>query len=484
MQTALHLKTSGKEALDLIIRKGTVVTASDTFSADIGIEDGRIRAIADVIEGSGKTPTIDASGLLVMPGGVDVHTHLDTPGLLADTEDDFFSGTVAAAHGGTTSIINFCPQIKGRGLLESLTVHRNRADSKAVIDFALHSIVSDPSPRALEELAALPNHGVTSFKVFMAYKGDTMVDDGMLIRVLHEARENGALVMVHAENGEAVEYLRNSFAAEGKLTPLYHVLSRPPRVEAEATARAIALAELTKASIYIVHVSCAEALEEVVRGRSRGIDVHAETCSHYLSITDKVFEAPGFESGKYVFTPPPRNADQPQIIWDGLSRGHLEVVSSDHAPYNFRGGKDVGKEDFRLIPNGAPGVEERMTLVWQGVVAGRFSPNRFVDLTATTPAKIFGLYPSKGTVAVGSDADIVLWNPTVKRTFTHSQLHSAVDYTVYEGMEVVGAPETVISRGDIIVRRGKFNGAAGRGRYIHRRRRPEVSKVNLEIQGE
>ncbi|MCC2096540.1 MAG: dihydropyrimidinase, partial [Hyphomicrobiales bacterium] len=383
----------------------------------------------------------------------------------------------------TTTVINFCPQIKGSGLLESLAVHRGRADPKVVIDFALHSIVSDPSPLALSELSALPAAGVTSFKLFMAYKGDTMVDDGTLIRVLHEARANGALVMVHAENGDAVEYLRERFAAQDKLSPRYHALSRPPRVEAEATARAIALAELTGAPIYIVHVSCGEALEEVVRGRKRGVDVHAETCSHYLSVTDRVFDGPGFESGKYVFTPPPRAANQPEVIWNAIARGDLELVSSDHAPYNFAGGKDIGKDDFRSIPNGAPGIEERMTLVWQGVAQGRFSPNRFVDLTATTPAKIFGLYPSKGTIAVGSDADIVIWNPDARRRFTQNDLHSAVDYTVYEGMDVVGAPDTVISRGDVIVRSGNFHGVAGRGRYIHRQKRqPATLAFDREIE--
>lgn len=468
--------------MDLIVRGGTIVTASDTFKADIGIKDGRVRLIADAIAAENGARTINASGLLVLPGGVDVHTHLATPGPLADTEDDFFSGTVAAAHGGTTTIINFCPQIKGRGLLESLAVHRQLADPKAVVDFALHSIVSDPSPIALSELSALPNEGVTSFKLFMAYKGDTMVDDGTLIRVLHEARENGALVMVHAENGEAVEYLRDRFAAQGKLSPRYHALSRPPRVEAEATARAIALAELTDASIYIVHVSCGATLDEVIRGRKRGVDVHAETCSHYLSVTDKVFDAPGFESGKYVFTPPPRDASQPELIWNAIASGDLEVVSSDHAPYNFRGGKDIGREDFRSIPNGAPGIEERMMLVWQGVVEGRLSPNRFVDLTATTPAKIFGLYPQKGTIAIGADADIVVWNPDVRRRLTQSELHSAVDYTVYEGMDIVGAPETVISRGQVIVHGGVFKGAAGRGRYIHRYRRHAAPAINPETQ--
>ncbi|RTM08860.1 MAG: dihydropyrimidinase [Hyphomicrobiales bacterium] len=454
--------------MDLIIKNGTVVTASDTFVADIGVLNGRISAIADAIEADSRTKIIDAAGRLVMPGGVDVHTHLDTPGLLADTEDDFLSGTIAAAHGGTTSIINFCPQIKGSGLLESLAEHRRRADPKAVIDFALHSIVSDPSERTLAELSSLPGEGVTSFKVFMAYKGDTMVDDGTLIRVLDEAQANGALVMVHAENGEAVEFLRDRFAGEGKLSPRYHALSRPPRVEAEATARAIALAELASASIYIVHVSCGEALEEVIRGKRRGVDVHAETCAHYLHITDAVFDTPGFEGGKYVFTPPPRGSHQPKLIWDALARGDLEVVSSDHAPYNFVGGKDIGRDDFRQIPNGAPGIEERMTLVWQGVANGQLSPNRFVDLVATTPAKIFGLYPCKGTIAVGSDADLVIWNPDITRRLTRDDLHSAVDYTMFEGMEVLGAPETVISRGDVIVQGGAFTGATGRGRYIHR----------------
>lgn len=457
--------------MDLIVRGGTIITAQDTFAGEIGVRDGRICVVADHIDAGPDTKIVDATDRLVMPGGVDVHTHLDTPGLLADTEDDFLSGTIAAAHGGTTTIINFCPQIKGSGLLDSLAEHRRRADPKAVIDFALHSIVSDPTPNTLAELPQLSDAGVTSFKLFMAYKGDTMVDDGTLIQVLHAARSSGALVMVHAENGEAVEFLRNRFADEGKLSPRYHALSHPPRVEAEATARAIALAELVDAPVYIVHVSCSEALEEVVRGRNRGVDVHAETCAHYLHVTDCVFDAPGFEGGKFVFTPPPRGADQPGVLWEAVRRGDLEIVSSDHAPYNFRGGKDIGKDDFRQIPNGAPGIEERMTLVWQGVVRGHISANRFVDLVATTPAKLFGLYPQKGTIAVGGDADLLIWNPESRRKLTRSALHSAADYTMFEGMDVRGGPETVLSRGEIIVRAGEFDGSAGRGRYLRRRPR-------------
>ncbi|CAN7634967.1 dihydropyrimidinase [Brucella pseudogrignonensis] len=455
--------------MDVVIQNGTVVTASDMFRADVAARDGKITAIADRIRASSGVRVIDASGMLVMPGGVDVHTHLQTPGLQADTADDFFTGTVAAAFGGTTTIINFCPQIRGQGLLTSLAEHRRLADPNAVIDFALHSIVADPSETTLSELGSLPACGVTSFKLFMAYKGDTMIDDGTMIRVLDEAARRGIIVMVHAENGDAVEFLRNRFAAEGKLSPRYHALSRPPRVEAEAINRAIALAEIAEAPLYIVHVSCEEALDEVRRGRMRKVNVRAETCAHYLHITDEVFDQPGFEGGKYIFTPPPRTAGQPGILWDALRNGDLQIVSSDHGPYMFHGGKDIGMNDFRLIPNGAPGIEERMTLVWQGVTRGLLTPSRFVDLVSTTPAKLFGLYPAKGTIAIGVDADIVVWNPSVERCFSVDTLHSAVDYTMYEGMSVRGGAQTVLSRGEVIIENGVFHGTAGRGHYIARK---------------
>ncbi len=455
--------------MDAVIQNGTVVTASDMFRADIATKNGKITAIADRIKPQPGVRIIDAGGMLVMPGGVDVHTHLQTPGMLADTADDFFTGTVAAAHGGTTSIVNFCPQIRGSGLLASLAEHRRLADPKAVIDFALHSIVADPSENTLAELSALPAQGVTSFKLFMAYKGDTMIDDGTMIRVLDEAARRGVIVMVHAENGDAVEFLRDRFAAEGKLSPRYHALSRPPRVEAEATNRAIALAEIAGAPLYIVHVSCAEALEEVRRGRARKVNVRAETCSHYLHITEEVLDQPGFEGGKYIYTPPPRSVGQPEVLWEALNCGDLQVVSSDHGPFMFKGAKDIGKDDFRLIPNGAPGIEERMVLVWQGVVRGLLTPSRFVDISSTTPAKLFGLYPDKGTIAIGADADIVIWDPSAERRLSVETLHSAVDYTMYEGMSVLGAARTVLSRGDVIIDNGVFHGAPGRGRYIKRR---------------
>ncbi len=457
--------------MDTVIQNGTVVTASDTFNADIAIRDGKVVAIADRIKAGQGTRVVDAAGKLVMPGGVDVHTHLQTPGQLADTADDFHTGTIAAACGGTTTIINFCPQLRGLGLLASLQEHRRLADPEAVIDFALHSIVASPSAATMSEIRSLPEQGVTSVKLFMAYKGDTMIDDNTMIRVLVEAAELGLLVMVHAENGDAVEYLRTRYAEQGKLSPLYHALSRPPRVEAEATARAIALAEIVGASLYIVHVSCREALDEVVRGRARGVKVNAETCTHYLYIDESRLDQPDFEGGKFIYTPPPRKADQIPVLWDALAKGDLEVVSSDHGPHFFKGGKDIGKDDFRRIPNGAIGIEERMSLVWQGVVRGEISQNRFVDLVATQPAKLFGLYPAKGTIAVGFDADMVIWDPDAEKTFSVSNLHSANDYTIYEGVSVRGAPDAVMSRGEVIVEQGNFRGAAGRGRFIARQPR-------------
>ncbi len=455
--------------MDLIIRGGTIVTAADTFIADIGIADGKVVQIGGELA-AGDVPVIDAHDRLVLPGAIDVHTHLDAPSQDSYTVDDFLTGTIAAACGGTTSIVDFCAQQRGQSLLAALDDWHAKASGKAVVDYGFHMIVVDLSPAARDELARLPDMGVTSFKLFMAYKGQSMVNDDVLLEVLDQARRYGALVLVHAENGEAAEFLRRRLLRQGKTDPKYHATSRPPRVEAEATSRAIALAEIVGASIYIVHVSCEEALEEVMRGRARGVDVLAETCSQYLYLTEDVLDQPGFEGAKYVFTPPARQAHQPPLLWKALAEHALQVVSSDHAPFNFVGGKDVGRSDFTKIPNGGPGIEERPALVFQGVHDGRLSLNRFVDLVATTPAKIFGLYPDKGTIAIGSDADLAIWDPNLDWALHGSELHHRVDYTMYEGMKIRGAPQTVTRRGEVIVRDREFIGRPGSGQFLPRRR--------------
>jgi dihydropyrimidinase len=456
-------------ALDLIIRNGTVVTASDQFAADVGVRNGKIAVLASYID-EPATRELDATGCLVLPGGVDVHTHMDSLSFGMESADDWRTGTIAAACGGTTTIVDFAHQVPGQGAIETIEGWHRRAQGKAAIDYGFHCIVADPTDAVIAELTSLPDLGVTSYKVFLAYKGMSMVDDAQFIRILAEARDAGAMVMVHAEHGELVDHLQRKLVAAGKLAPTYHAASRPPRVEAEATARAIALAEVIGASLYIVHVSCEEALEEVMRGKARGVDVHAETCTHYLYASEADLERPNFEGAKFVFTPPPRDPRNHNVLWSALARDDLEVVSSDHSAWSFDGQKSRGRDDFTQIPNGAPGIEERLMMTWQGVNAGRITPSRFVELTATAPARIFGLSPRKGTIAIGSDADLVVWDPAARATISQAMLHHAVDYTVYEGTEIRGMPRDVLLRGEMIVERREYVGTPGTGRFLRRDR--------------
>jgi dihydropyrimidinase len=460
--------------MDTLIRNGTVVTASGVAKADVALAAGKIAAIAPGLDGSGAR-IIDASNCYVMPGGVDVHTHLDTPAFNSTTADDFETGTRAAACGGTTSIVDFCQQPHGASLAEALRLWHAKADGKAAIDYGFHIIVSDMTESVLAELGSLPDEGITSFKLFMAYRGMLYVDDLAIVRALDTARQSGALVMVHAENGDAAWFLQRKYVAEGKTAPKYHAETRPPRVEAEATARAIALAEILGSSVYIVHLTCRESLEEVVRGRLRGVDVLAETCTQYLYTTKEDLDRDGFEGAKFVFTPPARSRADQEALWHALSHRTLELVSSDHSSWNFKGSKDLGLNDFSKIPNGAPGIEERMMMVYQGVNAGRISLTRFVDLTATRPAQIFGLFPRKGTIAIGSDADIVIWDPEKRRTIRQSNLHHAVDYTLFEGTEIRGAPRTVLLRGELLLDDETYVGTPGMGQFLKRQKyRPNL----------
>jgi dihydropyrimidinase len=453
--------------LDLSIENGLLVTASSTSRADLGVKDGKIVQIGGHL-GEAKR-RIDAAGRYVMPGGIDVHTHLDAPGVGFNTADDFLTGTIAAACGGTTTIVDFCQQQRGETLQEALAGWHRKADGKAVIDYGFHIIVVDFNPGVEEELLALPGQGISSFKLFMAYKGAQMVDDRTLVRTLAQARKSGALVMVHAENGDAADFLVEENLQAGNTAPKYHALSRPPRVESEATGRAIALAELAGAPIYIVHLTCRDSLEEVLNGRRRGVDVRAETCTHYLYATKEDLARDGFEGAKWVFTPPARSEEDQRVLWRALGDGTLQAVSSDHASWSYADHKSLGKDDFSKIPNGAPGIEERLTMVYQGVNAGHISMNRFVELVATNPARLFGMFPEKGTIAVGSDADIVIWDPEATVTMSQSELHHKVDYTVYEGKEVRGRPQTVVRRGEVIVEDRQFVGRPGTGKFIRRR---------------
>ncbi len=457
--------------MHLLIKNGTVVTAADTFTADVEVDGEHIVRLGQGLDvRSPDARVVDATGKYVLPGGVDPHTHLDSPSQDTVTADDYLTGTIAAACGGTTSLINFCFQQKGRGLNEILDHFAERARGKAAIDYGFHGMINDLTPSVFDEIATLPERGVTSIKLFMAYRGANMVDDRTLARTLQEAKRNGVLVMVHAENGDAADLLQQQLVSEGHTAPRYHAPSRPPRVEAEATARAAALAEVLDAPIYIVHVSCREAVEEIERARARGVNIMGETCTHYLYFDERDLDRPGFEGAKWVYTPPPRGQDQPPLMWRAIAGRSLGVVASDHCPFNFHGQKDLGASDFTKIPNGAPGIEERLMFTYQGVNDGRLTLNRFVDLVSTTPARIFGLHPRKGTIAIGSDADLVIWNPSAELTMTKSELHENVDYTLYEGKRIKGLPETVTLRGEVIVENRQFVGQPGHGRFLERKR--------------
>ncbi len=455
--------------MDIKISSGTIITPTDTYRADIGIEKGQIVEIATKISESAKE-VIDATGSYVFPGGIDVHTHLDMPFMGSFSSDDFETGTIAAAHGGTTCIVDFAIQGKGQSLKQTLNAWKAKAKGKAVFDYGFHIAVCDLTERILNEIPRAVAEGVSSFKTFLAYKGALMIDDGALFQILRRSREAGALVMIHAENGDIIDLMVKEMLAQKKTAPKYHALSRPPEAEGEATGRAIAIAQMAGTPIYIVHLSCKEALDKVKEARDSAFPVLAETCPQYLILSSKNYEEPGFNGAKYVMSPPLRDRSNHALLWQALASGDLQVISTDHCPFNFKGQKDLGKKDFSLIPNGAPGIEHRLCLVYnEGVNKKRISVNRFVDLVSTTPARLFGLYPEKGTVAVGSDADLIVFDSKQRFTITQKTNHQNVDYTPYEGYNGRGVPRVVISQGKVIVREGKFLGRAGQGRYIKRK---------------
>jgi dihydropyrimidinase len=454
---------------DTVIQNGTVVTATDTYAGDIGIVGDKISAIAQSLPIENATKVIDAKGKLVMPGGIDVHTHLDMPFGGTTSADDFETGTIAAAHGGTTTLIDFAIQYKGQTLRQAFDTWMKKADGKAATDYAFHCIITDLGDAQLDEMGQLVREGVSSFKLFMAYPGVFMLDDASIFKAMSQAAKFGGLICMHAENGGAIDVIVKRALAEGKTAPKYHALTRPTTAEAEATGRAIALAEMAGAPVYIVHLSCNEALEKVREARDRGLPAYAETCPQYLYLSLENFDAPGFEGAKYVFTPPLREKWHQEKLWHGLAHDTLQVVSTDHCPFCFKEQKEMGKGDFTKIPNGGPGVENRMSLIYSGGVAGkRFSANRFVQLVSTAPAKLFGLYPKKGTIAVGSDADIVIFDPNEQQVISAKTHHMRVDYSMFEGIRVTGVAKTVLSRGRVVVEGGKFVGRAGAGQFIRR----------------
>ena len=454
---------------DLVIRNGTIATAADIMQCDIGVQNGKITALGfDLAPG---VLEIDASDRLILPGGVDAHCHIDEPmsGNVV-MADDFYTGTIAAACGGTTTVIPFARQFKGQSLKAAIADAHQRANGKVVIDYAFHPIISDPTSEVLnDELPSLIQSGYTSFKIYMTYD-DLKLNDYQLLSVLAVARREGALTMVHAENTDCIAWMIAQLEEAGKILPYHHAVSRPMVVEREATHRAISLSELVDVPILIVHVSGREAIEQIQWAQNRGLRLYAETCPQYLFLTEEDL-GHGFEGAKCVCSPPPRDKANQQAVWNGLVNGVFQVFSSDHAPFRFDDpqGKQVGgtKGAFKYIPNGAPGIETRLPLLFsEGVNQQRIDIHQFVALTATNPAKLYGLYPRKGTISIGSDADLVIWNTQHRVTITNGMLHHNVDYTPYENMAIQGYPEITLSRGEIVWQQGQVKAISGRGQFL------------------
>jgi dihydropyrimidinase len=451
----------------VLIRNGTVVTADGSRAADVLTDGETIAAVAPGIPADADR-THDAAGKYVIPGGIDVHTHLDMPFGDTVTADDFATGTVAAACGGTTCIVDFAVQEHGRSLREALDVWHRKAEGKAAVDYGFHVIVCDAAPTLEAEMDALVAEGVPSFKLFTAYPGRLMLDDGAIFRALRRSAENGARVMVHAENGGVIDALQREALLAGRRSPREHPRTRPALAEAEATHRVIALAELAGAPVYVVHVSAAEAVDEIAAARSRGVAAFGETCPQYLVLSAELYEGPGFEGAKYVMSPPLRDRRAQERLWRALAAGELQVVATDHCSFRMDQ-KAVGRDDFTKIPGGAPGIETRLSLLFDGGVrGGRFGIERFVALTASEPAKLFGLWPRKGCIAPGADADVVVWDPDRRVTLGASTLHMNVDYSPFEGRVVRGAPDLVLSRGEVVAEGGRFVGRQGAGRFVRR----------------
>ncbi|MFC5069936.1 dihydropyrimidinase [Flaviflagellibacter deserti] len=466
---------------DLILRGGTVVTEADTTRCDVGIRNGKIVALADDL-GTAAAEVIDATGKWILPGGIDSHVHLSQPsGPGIKMADDFETGTRSAAFGGNTMVLPFCLQQKGQSLREALKHYHAEADGRCYTDVSFHLIISDPSEQLLgQELPALVQDGYTSFKVFMTYE-DLRLSDLELLQVMDVGRSTGALVMVHAENHDAIRFLTERLEREGRTAPRHHATSRPIAVEREATHRAISLAEIVDVPVMIVHVSNREAIEEIRRGRQKGLKIFGETCPQYLVLTESDLDGLNMEGAKYVCSPPPRDQESQDACWQGIEDGTFDVYSSDHCPFRYEdaAGKLApnGRTSFRWIPNGIPGIATRLPILFsEGVVKGRISPQRFVALTSTNHARAYGLYPRKGTIAIGADADIAIWDPARTVTITHDLLHDGCDYTPYEGMEITGWPITTIVRGVTVVLDGELVSNKPQGTYIPRELSEFVSR--------
>jgi dihydropyrimidinase len=453
-----------------LITNGTIVTADGSSTADVLVNGETIAMIGTDLAAAGVAAdeTIDAAGRYVIPGAIDVHTHMELPFGGTFARDTFETGTRAAAFGGTTTIVDFAVQSKGQSLRQGLDAWHAKAEGNATIDYGFHMIMSDVNDASLAEMDQLVAEGVPDFKLFTAYPGVFFSDDGAIFRAMQQTAQNGGLIMMHAENGLAIDVIAADTVAAGMTDPIGHGLARYAVLEGEATNRVIRLAQAAGVPVYIVHLSAREALEAVTRARDEGLPAFAETCPQYLFLSlDDLGH--GFEGAKYVCSPPLRSADHQADLWRGLVKDDLQVVSTDHCPFDFEGQKELGRDDFRKIPNGLPGVEDRVDLLHDGgVAAGRISPERWVEIISTAPAKLFGMYPRKGAIAVGSDADLVIYDPNRSRTISAATHHMNVDYSCYEGRTVQGASDIVMSRGSVVVRDGAWTGTKGHGRFLRR----------------
>jgi dihydropyrimidinase len=458
--------------MSVLIKGGRIVTAADDYVGDVYVDNGTISLIGESLD-QPADKVIDAAGKYVIPGAIDPHTHIEMFFGGTTTCDDFTSGTVSAAFGGTTTLIDFCMQAAGTSFAQALENYHEKIDRcKPVIDVGFHIGVTDlREGGTLEDLAKLPDEGVTSYKLFMAYKGAVMVDDETLFKTMETAAETGALVMVHAENGDAIDVIVKEAVAEGKKEPIWHARTRPMETEAEATNRAIQLAHVAGSPLYVVHVSCRPSVEPIALAREKGWNAWGETCTQYLFVDETALDKPGFEGAKYIYTPPPRPKEHQEHLWKALTADVLSVVSTDHCPFNWPEQKGINGEEFQVVPNGGPGIENRLHMLHEfGVRTGRITLNRLVELTSTNVAKLFGLYPRKGTIAVGSDADVVVWDPEKELTISAESHHSNVNYNLFEGTKVTGAPEVVMVRGQVIVENDELVGKPGDGQFVKRAR--------------
>ncbi|MGH9303535.1 MAG: dihydropyrimidinase [Acidimicrobiales bacterium] len=457
-----------------VICGGTVVSADGAAPIDVLIEGELVAATARGggaeserwLEGADKV--VDATGKYVIPGGIDAHTHMDMPFGGTSSSDTFETGTRAAAFGGTTMIIDFAIQQKGRSVLEGMDTWQAKASGVSAIDYSFHAILSDVNETSLKEMDVLVGEGVTSFKLFMAYPGVFYASDKDIFKAMDRAASNGALIMMHAENGIAIDAIVEKALARGETAPVNHGLTRPAELEGEAVSRAIRLAQVARSPLYIVHLSSKPALEAVVEARDRGQNTFAETCPQYLFLSEEDMARDGFEGAKFVCTPPLRPRQHQAVLWQGLRDDDLSVVATDHCPFCYKEQKELGIGDFTKIPNGLPGVEHRMDLIYQGVLAGEITLQRWVEVTSTNPAKMFGLFPKKGAIAPGSDADIVIYDPRAHHVISASTHHMAVDYSCYEGMQLTGGVDTVFSRGEVVIDKASYTGTAGHGRFVPR----------------